>query len=653
MKTLNPLDRAKNAFQKAVTRANIQAREHATVGWRKAHDNVLIAVPGRKNMVYMTKLDQTVTVALNRAGVPLNAFLPVLFVMENNTAVIVARDNSNAGVLTQVPDSGYGVPAHPHALSGLADVLLTSLADGQILAWDATASKWVNVTEAGALVASVNGQTGVVVLDADDIDDTATTNKFSTAAELSKLAGIETGADVTDATNVAAAGAVMDSELIATSAGAGDAGKPIKLDAAGHVDATMINDADINLDNVTEGATNRFYTSTEKTKLAGIATGANLYVHPNHSGDVTSVADGATTIANDAVTNAKAANMAQATIKGRASGAGTGDPTDLTPAQVATIIDTALSSLYMLLTTNQTATGVKTFSTRVDAPIVRANSAAGLRLEDDAGNLSVFVADGGQAVTVGGGTLGAQLNFDGGAGQARQIQYRSGGSNRWILEVTADAESGSDAGSNFKLRSRTDAGGVKSDVITVERSTGNVSLSAALSVSGAVAAASAQVTPGTSSNDAKVGGVLYVTTTQTGNVGTGEDTLASYSVPANTLAVNGQSLWFEAWGSFAANGNNKTVKARFGSSGTNLMFDTGAVAVNGQDWFLRGRIIRTGAATQKSGVQFTRAVVNVDSVTALDQTLSGAVTLAISGEATSNNDIVIESFVVGYDDANS
>jgi len=36
-----------------------------------------------------------------------------------------------------------------------------------------------------------------------------------------------------------------ESEHIATSAGAGDAGKPIKLDAAGHVDATMINDADI------------------------------------------------------------------------------------------------------------------------------------------------------------------------------------------------------------------------------------------------------------------------------------------------------------------------------------------------------------------------------------------------------------------------
>ena len=46
------------------------------------------------------------------------------------------------------------------------------------------------------LVTSVNTRTGVVVLDADDISDTATTNKFITAAEktkLSNLSGINTG----------------------------------------------------------------------------------------------------------------------------------------------------------------------------------------------------------------------------------------------------------------------------------------------------------------------------------------------------------------------------------------------------------------------------------------------------------------------------
>lgn len=47
------------------------------------------------------------------------------------------------------------------------------------------------------------------------------------------------------------------------------------------------------------------------------------------------------TIANDSVTNAKLANMAQGTIKGRAAAAGTGDPQDLTPDQASTILDGA------------------------------------------------------------------------------------------------------------------------------------------------------------------------------------------------------------------------------------------------------------------------------------------------------------------------
>ena len=59
------------------------------------------------------------------------------------------------------------------------------------------------------------------------------------------------------------------------------------------------------------------------------------YTHPNHSGDVTSSGDGATTIANSAVTAAKIANnavslskmadMATASFIGRSS-SGTGDP---------------------------------------------------------------------------------------------------------------------------------------------------------------------------------------------------------------------------------------------------------------------------------------------------------------------------------------
>jgi hypothetical protein len=51
-------------------------------------------------------------------------------------------------------------------------------------------------------------------------------------------------------------------------------------------------------------------TDEDKNKLDGIAASANNYVHPNHTGDVTSTGDGATVIANNAVTTAKINNNA-------------------------------------------------------------------------------------------------------------------------------------------------------------------------------------------------------------------------------------------------------------------------------------------------------------------------------------------------------
>lgn len=70
---------------------------------------------------------------------------------------------------------------------------------------------------ADGLTVSVNSVTqvaGDISLTQDNIPD-GTTNKAYTAAEQTKLSGIEALADVTDATNVAAAGAVMDGDFSA------------------------------------------------------------------------------------------------------------------------------------------------------------------------------------------------------------------------------------------------------------------------------------------------------------------------------------------------------------------------------------------------------------------------------------------------------
>lgn len=70
----------------------------------------------------------------------------------------------------------------------------------------------------------------------------------------------------------------------------------------------------------------------------------NVRLPKGTAGQVLTMNAGATApewadVIDASITNAKLATMAQSTIKGRAEGAGTGAPTDLTASQVAAIID--------------------------------------------------------------------------------------------------------------------------------------------------------------------------------------------------------------------------------------------------------------------------------------------------------------------------
>jgi hypothetical protein len=83
--------------------------------------------------------------------------------------------------------------------------------------------------------------------------------------------------------------------------------------------------------------------ASDVRSFLNVADGATAYTHPNHTGDVTSVGDGATTIANNAVTNAKLAQVATSTLKGRAT-AGTGNVEDLSAADARTLLGLAASA---------------------------------------------------------------------------------------------------------------------------------------------------------------------------------------------------------------------------------------------------------------------------------------------------------------------
>ena len=87
--------------------------------------------------------------------------------------------------------------------------------------------------------------------------------------------------------------------------------------------------------------------ATQSGTFSGTSSGTNTGDQTiTLTGDVTGSGTGsfAATIANDAVSNAKLANVATSTIKGRVT-AGTGDPEDLTSTQATTLINEFTSSL--------------------------------------------------------------------------------------------------------------------------------------------------------------------------------------------------------------------------------------------------------------------------------------------------------------------
>ena len=238
-------------------------------------------------------------------------------------------------------------------------------------------------------VVSVNTQTGAVVLDADDIADASTTNKFATATQLSKLDAIEALADVTDSANVTAAGALMDSEItnlnqvktfdssdfepadstilkdadIGVSVMAYDATMLVDADIGVNVeayDATILKDADIGVNvlaydanvvsDATYVATANDFTTVLKNKLDGIEASANVT-------DATNVA------AAGALMDSEISNLAD--VK-------TFDPADYATAAQGTTADAALpkagGALTGAVTTTSTFDGrdVATDGTKLD-----------------------------------------------------------------------------------------------------------------------------------------------------------------------------------------------------------------------------------------------------------------------------------------------
>ena len=94
----------------------------------------------------------------------------------------------------------------------------------------------------------------------------------------------------------------------------------------------------------------------------------------------------------------------------------------------------------------------------------------------------------------------------------------------------------------------------------------------------------------------KLGGTLYIDTDQKTNSGLLETELMKYKINGGLFSNNNDYLEFVAVGSFASNGNAKTIKVTFGSQ---TILQTDANAANNGTWQIKGTICRTAAEEQK------------------------------------------------------
>jgi hypothetical protein len=140
-----------------------------------------------------------------------------------------------------------------------------------------------------------------------------------------------------------------------------------------------------------------------------------------------------------------------------------------------------------------------------------------------------------------------------------------------------------------------------------------------------------------------------------------DNVLASFLLPANCLDLVGRGLYVTASGSFAATGNNKTIKllwnpatATVGSTvgaGSSLICSTGVTAQNGGGWLVSGQVFKYGAASHQILMNTGTAVGTTHQGTAApvlataDETT--AIWIAVTGNAaTAATDIVFNFLMI-------
>jgi len=128
------------------------------------------------------------------------------------------------------------------------------------------------------------------------------------------------------------------------------------------------------------------------------------------------------------------------------------------------------------------------------------------------------------------------------------------------------------------------------------------------------------------------------------NSGTAETTLFSYTLPADTLDVNGRKVRVMVSGTTSADSDNKVFRLYLGGTGGTKLWDSGNTTINNEWWTLEAEINRDGVGSQYSTVTalWARGGPGAD-LQALERTASsedetGALDIVVTGQSSVGSD---------------
>ena len=250
------------------------------------------------------------------------------FVISDSTGAVFKTIDYTA--LRNILDARYSQTGHGHNVSALVGTLPTNNG-GTGLSVATTAALYKAFGLTAVLSATVSGVSPNRIWTANypdhyDVEGAVVAVKFPTAIE------------TTDMLHIAAASGTVAMPM---KDAAGGALAPTLMPTAGQIALFKLSGSTyVLLNPLATASASGLLSAADKTKLDTVATSANNYTHPNHSGDVTSVGGGAQTIAAKAVTLAKMLDVNGGEILGRKT-VGVGPLEQLTPPDVRTMLNVA------------------------------------------------------------------------------------------------------------------------------------------------------------------------------------------------------------------------------------------------------------------------------------------------------------------------